>query len=455
MAEEVVGARATPPTPALRLLIAGRVWTVPCASVVAVTEVETPTPLPLPLPGLVGLVAVNGEPVVCVDPTGPPSCGGGGLVVVVATAVGPLALRVDDARWGRDAELDADALDSALRLPWCGGLRRAIPRAVRTRATRSPGWPLLRVMHDGGLLALRAERLERIERAEPLAPLPDSVGWLVAVAGAVLPARRLSGPTIRSGDHGGLHAVVLRGDAPGERVALLVERAVSVEHGPPESLLSVRHPDGGQSLWWRVTEGVPLRVVDPAPLFGWPPTAAPLAETASVPPSSGDRRLDPARCLLVERAGAVVAIPLGLVAGVAESGWEGSADRLRLAGPGRWRRHPLRVDRIHALPDASGPDASGLGSPGNAVGDHAAEPWRAIGGLPMPWAALFDAARCDPTTGRWILRVRTAPDVGTAPLPWSQRRCLVAFWRDWIAPPPPSADAQAALRPLASPPPLP
>ncbi len=454
------GAGIIPPDAPLRLTVGGRRWTVPRACVVGVTEAETPTPLPAPLriglPGLVGVVGVNGDPVVCADP-----CEGGGaapgrMLVVVTTAVGRVALRVDDARWDREGEANAVPLELAAQLPWSGGARVAslASRPSVATAAAPSGWSLLRVIHDGAALVLRADRLERIERAELVAPLPESAGWLVAVDGALLPARRLSGPTRRRMDDGteesgAVHAVVLRGDRPDERAALLVERVVSVERGLAAALFTVRHPEGGESLWWRgmAGGGAPLRVIDPAPLFGWAVSsaldAAPINNgQTDAARASGSFAAATGRCLLVERAGVTLAVPLASVAQVAESGHDGPADRLRLVGPGRWRRRALRVDRINALP----------GGPGGGAFDDLASPWRPIDGLPPALAALFDAARRDPKGDRWILRVRAAADAPGLPLPVAARRCLVAAWRDWVAPPP---AAPAAALACATPSPIP
>ncbi|RJF81027.1 hypothetical protein D3877_12420 [Azospirillum cavernae] len=415
------------------LTVAGRVWAVPVASVRTIAEAGPVTPLPIVVPWVDGIASVNDSPVVCVDLVGALGLGSesssvsgagrrGRVVVVVATVVGDVALRVDDARWAR--EDSAPVLELADLLPWCGGFRvvgRVESAAPSVCAPQVAERSLLRVSQEGGgELALRLDRLDRIERAEPVAPLPDSSAWLVAVGGGLLPGRTLS----ERGDGArGLagHAVVLRGDAPGERAALLVDRAIGVERCPPDALFAVRHPDGGGSVWWRRADAPPLRVVDPGPLFGWSPADDAATESAAATLTTRDSGGGQPRWLVVEREGVAVAIPLALVAQVTSGGAgrgadeaAGAADRVRLAGPGRWRRHPLRVDRVNAL-------------------DGGAAAWRSVQGAPPVVAALFDAARFDATTGRWTFRLKD-DSVDHAPrgLPWPVRRLLVAAWRDWV-----------------------
>ncbi len=421
-------ATASPP---VWLTVAGRVWAVPVASLRTIAEAGPVTPLPIAVPWVEGLANVNDCSVVRVDLAGALGLGAesstvsgadrrGRVVVVVATVVGDVALRVDDARWAR--EDSAPVLELADLLPWCGGFRvegRVESAPPSVRAPQVAERSLLRVSQEGGELALRLDRLDRIERAEPVAPLPDSSAWLVAVGGGLLPGRTLSGQSDGAQGLAG-HAVVLRGDAPGERAALLVDRAIGVERCPSDALFAVRHPDGGGSVWWRRADAPPLRVVDPGPLFGWSPAEDAATESAAATLTTRDSGAGQPRWLVVERDGVAVAIPLALVAHVTSGGAgrgadeaAGAADRVRLAGPGRWRRHPLRVDRVNAL-------------------DGGAAAWRSVQGAPPVVAALFDAARFDATTGRWTLRLKD-DSVDHAPrgLPWPVRRLLVAAWRDW------------------------
>lgn len=425
------GPTLTTASPPVWLMIAGRVWAVPTASVRTIAEAEPVTPLPIAAPWVEGLTSVNDRPVVRVDLAAALGLGMDGVaasgaarrgrvVAVVATIAGDVALRVDDARWAR--EDGAPALELAELLPWCGGFRvegrvESAPSSVR--ASQGGERSLLRVSQGGGELALRLDRLDRIERAEPVAPLPDSSAWLVAVGGGLLPGRVLSGQSDGAQGPAG-HAVVLRGDAPGERAALLVDRAIGVERCPSDALISVRHPDGGGSVWWRRADAPPLRVVDPGPLFGWSAADEAATESAAATLTTRDSGGGQPRWLVVERDGVAVALPLARVAQVT-SGAAGrgtdeaadAADRVRLAGPGRWRRHPLRVDRVNAL-------------------DGGMAAWRSVQGAPPVVAALFDAARRDPITGRWTLRLKD-DSVDQAPrrLPWPVRRLLVAAWRDW------------------------
>jgi hypothetical protein len=410
------------------LTVAGRVWAVPVVSVRTIAEAGPVTPLPIAVPWVEGLASVNDCPVVRVDLAGALGHGGdfsgaarrGRVVAVVATVAGDVALRVDDARWAR--EDSAPILELADLLPWSGGFSvegRGESVSPSLRAPQVVERSLLRVSQEGDELALRLDRLDRIERGEPVAPLPDSSAWLVAVGGGLLPGRTLSGQG--NGAPGPMgHAVVLRGDAPGERAALLVDRAIGVERCPSDALFSVRHPDGGGSVWWRRADAPPLRVVDPGPLFGWSPVDDAATESAAASLTTRDSGAGPPRWLVVEREGVAVALPLALVCGVTSGGAgrgvdeaAGAADRVRLAGPGCWRRHPLRVDRVNALD-----------------GDAAA--WRSVQGAPPVVAALFDAARRDPMTGRWTLRLKDDfVDHASRRLPWAARRLLVAAWRNW------------------------
>ncbi len=472
MSDAGAGPMAATASLPLWLTVGGRIWAAPMASVRTIAEAGSVTPLPIAVPWVEGIASVNDAPVVQVnvagalglpaDPWGNGQSEGGRrgrVVVLVATAVGDLALRVDDARWGRDS--DAPMLDVAAVLPWCGGfveVGRAPLAPAAARAPLSVGRSLLRVRQEGDELALRLDRLDWIERAEPVAPLPESAAWLVAVGGGLLPGRSLSGPILpepvdasaRTASARGptRHAVVLRGDAPGERAALLVDRAIGVERCPPDALMSVRHPEGGRSVWWQRADAPPLRVIDPGPLFGWSAAEEAATGTAAATMVARGAGNGPPRCLVVERDGVAVAIPLPLVAQVTSAaagrgpdGETGAADRVRLAGSGRWRRHPLRVDRVNAL-------------------DGGAAAWRGVSGLPPAAAALFDAAQRDPTTGRWTLRMRQAflDDAARGPT-WAARRLLAAAWRDWAdtgwrdgtSPPPmPSPNADPAFAPKPS-----
>jgi hypothetical protein len=132
------GPTLTTASPPVWLMIAGRVWAVPVASVRTIAEAEPVTPLPIATPWVEGLANVNDRPVVRVDLAAALGLGMDGVaasgaarrgrvVAVVATIAGDVALRVDDARWAR--EDGAPVLELAELLPWCGGFR--VDRAGR------------------------------------------------------------------------------------------------------------------------------------------------------------------------------------------------------------------------------------------------------------------------------------------------------------------------------------
>ena len=386
--------------------------------------------MPLTEPPVEGVTAVEGRAVLQIDAARALGRSSGNrpgrVVVVVATAVGDLALRVDDARWTSTADAGHPALGLADLLPWTGGTVPAAG-AFLPRAAAVATLPLMRVRRGTEEVALRVDRLEQVERAAWVAALPDPAepaDALIAVGDALLPARPLpacSSPPLQAGtDCQSIpYALVLRGDAPDERAALLVERAFGVERCPADRLIALSHPGGGGSLWWRRDAAPPLRVVDPGPLFGWS-----AGSTVEIRPdaAAGHRGgIDTAqpRTLTVERDGVALALPLALVAEVLTGGDAGTGSRVRLAGSAARRRPVLRVDRVRPLEAGTT--------------ESVAAAWQSLTTLPPAAALLFDAARWDAATERWVFRVN--PDTVTQPpakrVAWAARRALLAAWRGW------------------------
>lgn len=387
---------------ALRLTIAGAAWSLPSSCVRAIAEAGPVTPLPLADSIVEGVAAVEGRPVTLIDPArqtaGRP--GSGGVFVVIATAAGGLALRVEDARWAGGT--DAPPFDLGGLPSWAGGPVpvTATPPTIR----KAPATLALLQVRDGSEdVALRIDRLERIDRPDWTSPVPESRDSLIGLDEALLTARSLS----PGGADPLSHALILRGDAPGERAALLVDRALTVERCPPDRLTVVRHSDGGSSVWWRRAEGVPLRVIDPGPLFGWTPCAdaGPAADSTARLGLGGAGRPE---SLVAEIAGHVVAFPLALVGSVAES--EAGGAWLRLAGT----RRRLRVDRVRPL-------------------DTGRSDWQALTALPPAAGLLFDAARWDAAAGRWEYRANadTLTQLPGKRVAWAAKRAVVAAWRGW------------------------
>lgn len=389
-------------SPGLRLTVAGVAWSLPTVCVRAITEAGPVTALPLADCPVEGLAVVEGRPVTLIDPArqlaGTP--GSGGVFVVIATGAGELALRVEDARWA--GETDAPPFDHAGLPPWAGDPVpvAAVPRTIRRAAATLA---LLQVRDGTEDVALRIDRLERIDRPDWSNPVPESRDSLIGLDETLLTARSLS----PSGAGPVPHALVLRGDAPGERAALLVDRALTVERCPPDRLTAVRHSDGGTSVWWRRVEGVPLRVIDPGPLFGWTPCADadPSADPTARPGLGGAGRPG---VLVVEIAGHAVALPLALVGPVEEN--DAGGVRLRLAGT----RRCLRVDRVRPL--EAGPSD-----------------WRRLTALPPAAALLFDAARWDAAAERWEYRANadTLTQLPGKRVAWAAKRAVAAAWRGW------------------------
>ncbi|MBP2231168.1 hypothetical protein J2847_004480 [Azospirillum agricola] len=399
---------------ALRLTVAGTAWSLPMEAVHAIAEAgegsASPTPLPLAEPPIEGVAAVEGRPVLQIDLAralagGPDAPSGTGrILVVAATEAGALALRVEDARWAGAAT--APVLDLGTSLPWTGDTVPVAASAPRPCRGADAMLPLLPVHHAGERVALRIDRLDRVERPDSLTPVPGSRDVLLRFGDALLTARPLTG----EGAGDAPCALVLRGDAPGEQAALLVERALGVERCPLDRLTALRHSDGVESLWWRREDGEPLRVIDPGPLFGWAATAGGEGRVGEAARWTPPR---PARpdVLEVEIAGHAVAFPLALVAGVDEASFAGGPARLRLAG----MRRALPVDRLRPL------------ATDGTVG------WRSLTALPPSVAPLFDAARWDAAAMRWRFRVN-ADSLTRIPgnrVAWPAKRALAAARRVW------------------------
>ncbi len=314
-----------------------------------------------------------------------------------------MALRVDGARWAGDAT--APDLALAGRLPWIGGVVSvaAAPAALSTPAGKA-GLALLRIRDGAEEIAVRIDRLERVERPGWSAPLDGSSDSLLRVDDGLLTARGL-GP---GRPEKAAYALILRGDRPGERAALLVERALGVERCPCDRLVPVRHSDGGGSLWWRIDEGAPRRVIDPGPLFGWAACPDEGRAAADAQRSAlGAARPD---CLVVEIGGHAVALPLALVGQIDESEMIGGAVPVRLAG----MRRALWADRVRPL-------------------EAGADDWRRLAALPPAAALLFDAARWDAAAARWLFRVNadSLTQLQGKGVAWSLKRTLALARRAW------------------------
>lgn len=378
------------------LAVAGLWKSVPLASVREVAEVGRIHRLPLAASPMAGLAEIEGRLVSCID-TGSLLGRPGALtrfLVVVATAAGEIALAVEET--SRNG--GGDPLNLGAVLTWTGGFQPA----HRVHSPRRPDRtvPLMLVRSADGILALRSERLEKVERVsvvEPLAGSGNPHDWLVSFGKRPIAGRTL-GPRAPKP---GTYALILRTD-DGERIALLVERAMGMERCEVGHLSAVRHSDGQRSVWWQCPDRGPIRVVDPADLFGWPP-AAPLS-TVEAADVGGGLAVHPNH-LHVEVAGAVVAVPLGSVECVEETMPHWSANR-----PGRPVFDARRIEGLPSEPRSSWLRLKGfdgiMGVDRILPLAASAFPWQTLDGLPPASAALFDAAGWDPDRRHWVLRLR-------------------------------------------------
>lgn len=388
------------------LAVAGVRIAVPRESVREIAEAGPLHRLPLAASPVIGLSDVEGRPTVCVDTArliGRPT-GEARFLVVVATRSGDIALTAGQTF----GEGGGESLDLGNALPWTGGFAPARRTAAGKPAARPVS--LMLVQTGDRVVALRCERLERVERGQPMGPLSDSLpsrghspggndplDCLVSVGEALIAGRALGPAALRAGTY----ALILRGDER-ERIALLTERAFGIERCEPRRLALVRHPDGGQSLWWNSPDRGPVRVIDPATLFGWQPQPLPGAEEDTATGGGRGERPDQ---LFIELSGTALSIPLSLVESVEETPPPASSrrdgrplyDLRRIDGvpsrsPASWLRLKgveglLGVDRI--LP---------LGAPGIS--------WQPLGGSPPEIAGLFDSVGWHPERKCWILRLR-------------------------------------------------
>ncbi|WP_146210707.1 chemotaxis protein CheW [Azospirillum sp. TSO35-2] len=407
----------------LRLTVAGEAWSLPMDAVRGIAEMGSVTALPLAEPPVEGVAAIEGCPLTVVDTARAlgRTAGAGRVLVVVATAVGELALRVDEARMaGRP---DAPELDIAGLLPWAGAAV-AVAAGGRPPRRAATALPLLHARHGATEVALRIDRLDRIGRPVRIDAMPGSPDSLIHLDEELYAARFLS----PDGTGTAPHALILRGDA-GDRAALLVDNALSVERCPLDRLAAVRHSDGSRSLWWRRAEGASLRVVDPGPLFGWAACAddrlQPGGPLPGAPLFSHAARGGRPEVLVLEIAGHAVALPLALVGEVEDGGAAGGGVRVRLAG----MRRRLHADRARLL-------------------DVGASDWRSLKALPPAAALLFDAARWDGPAARWVFRanIDTLTQPGGKRVAWAPKRALAAAWRGWAAGHAASAEAPCPER---------
>lgn len=388
------------------LAVAGFRISVPRDSVREIAEAGPLHRLPLAASPVIGLSDVEGRPTVCIDTArliGRPT-DEARFLVVVATRSGDIALTAGQTF----GEGGGETLDLGKALPWTGGFAPS----CRTAAAKPAARPVSLMLVQAGdrVVALRSERLERVERGQPMGSLSDGppsrghspgengpLDCLVSVGEALVAGRALDPSALRAGTY----ALILRGDE-GERIALLTESAFGVERCEPRRLALVRHPDGGRSLWWNSQDRGPVRVIDPATLFGWQPQPLPGVEEDTATGAGRGERPDQ---LFIELSGATLSIPLSLVEGVEETPPPASSrrdgrplyDLRRIDGepsrpPASWLRLKgveglLGVDRI--LP---------LGTPGIS--------WQPLGGLPPEIAGLFDSAGWHPERKCWILRLK-------------------------------------------------
>ncbi|MEI6559507.1 MAG: chemotaxis protein CheW [Rhodospirillaceae bacterium] len=437
---------------ALSVTVGERVFALAAGTVRRVGYPGPLTALPFVPDWIEGLTAVDHRPLLQIDPLralgGAGRSGPADKLVVVATAAGPVALRVNGiepaAAAAAGSPLPVEALVRHL-VPPCapGGAppgANAEPAPAATLLVVTGGAGRAGILIDEGLCVGAVAASHRVVNG-------DENGQVMATVGdRLLPARRL----FEQGEAG--RAVI--GPTAEGWMALLVERLIGLEHIPPDRLVLLPGAAPGRNLCFSAAGGQPVPLFDFESLAAGRGGAGPAYRDLLDRVRDRQRHARPtpppaaaaADGLILTVRGMRWLLPLALVERML-----GADERPEPGGPPPQGRAVVRLfdAGLWFSPAAPPSPAAGRGeavllrlSAGRRIalrGDGIAleagggdRPWLPPPALPPGLAALVDGVRAEPDSGRWCLRL--AAGLSAAVLPLSLRRAAAAAGLGRLAP---------------------